>query len=119
MLDQNQFHSILVNQMIPSAIALFPSGEYIFFQQDNDPKHTAKKNQLYLSNKKVSVLEWPSQSPDLNPIENLWSYVDRQLQERNPKNEDELFNIIKQCWESLNVRNIDSVGWEYAPSVVV
>jgi len=102
MLDQNQFHSILVNQMIPSAIALFPSGEYIF-QQDNDPKHTAKKNQLYLSNKKVSVLEWPSQSPDLNPIENLWSYVDRQLQERNPKNEDELFNIIKQCWESLNV----------------
>ena len=51
----------------------------------------------------MSVLGWPSQSPDLNPIKNLWSYVDRQLQERNLKNEDELFNIIKQCWESLNV----------------
>ncbi len=107
-LEQKQFHSILVNQMIPSARALFPSGDFVF-QQDNDPKHTAKKNLQYLKNKNIQVLEWPSQSPDLNPIENLWSYMDRQMKDRNPQNETQLFAIIKECWESLSTDLLSSL----------
>ena len=37
------------------------------FQQDNDPKHTAKTTQVGLQDKSLNVLKWPSQSPDLNP----------------------------------------------------
>ena len=42
-------------------------------------------------------MNWQPQSPDLNPIENLWGQLIRLIQDRNPQNEDELFDILKHA----------------------
>uniref|UniRef100_A0AAZ3PAC4 Tc1-like transposase DDE domain-containing protein n=1 Tax=Oncorhynchus tshawytscha TaxID=74940 RepID=A0AAZ3PAC4_ONCTS len=51
---------------------------------DNDPKHTSKVVAKWLNENKVKVLEWPSQSPDLNHIEYLWAELKKCVRARGP-----------------------------------
>jgi transposase len=81
------------------------------FQHDNDPKHTANVVKKYLQNVGFAVLVWPSQSPDLNPIENLWAQVKDQLKARSikPTSLDELFDQILEEWNRVPQAYIESV----------
>ena len=107
-MDSKMYKQILIHQLIPSANELFKDKSWVF-QQDNDPKHTANNVKNYLKNKKLVVLSWPAQSPDLNPIENLWSILDHGIKTRAPKNEEELFQILQNQWKNISGELLQSL----------
>ncbi len=64
------YQEILEHFMLPSADKLYGDADFIF-QQDLAPAHTAKCTKSWFNDNGVTVLDWPANSPDLNPIENL------------------------------------------------
>ncbi|KAL0201441.1 hypothetical protein M9458_004628, partial [Cirrhinus mrigala] len=69
------------------------------FQHDNDPKHMATKE--WLKKKHIKAQEWPSLSPDHNPIENLWRELKVRVAKHQPQNHNDLERICKEDWDKI------------------
>ena len=77
---------------------LFSLGDELIYQQDNAPCHTAGIVTDYFVQNQVEIMPWPARSPDLNPIENLWVWIDRKLQTKVITNKDQLNEAIREAW---------------------
>ncbi len=94
------YQEILEHFMLPSADKLYGDADFIV-QQDLAPAHTAKGTKSWFNDHGVTVLDWPANSPDLNPIENLWGIVKRKMRDTRPNNADDLKAAIKVTWASI------------------
>lgn len=79
------------------------------FQQDNASVHRSNVAEAMLKRWNVQVLPWPAQSPDLSPIENLWSLVSRKLRGKVFSNSDQLWEAVQREWNSVDEATLASL----------
>jgi hypothetical protein len=80
-----------------------------FLVQDGATCHTSVETMNYLRNYCNVIENWPSSSPDLNPIENLWHIIKEKVEEAAPETTNELIDITFRCWEAIEQPTIDNL----------
>lgn len=102
-LDAELYCKILDEDLNKSLKFYRKNPKNVIFQQDNDPKHKSKKAMELLKKQPFELMEWPAQSPDLNPIEHLWSHFKNKLGEFEtpPASIHELWTRMEAEWEKI------------------
>jgi transposase len=99
MVNATKYIEILQQSMLPSAERLFASD--FFFQDDNAPCHRAKIVASWIKKKRIKTIYWPAQSPDLNPIENLWHKISLEISKKQPRSKRELIEALIAAWNHI------------------
>jgi len=103
-MDQHLYKGILEDELQKTLEWYRLKPDKVIFQQDNDSKHTAASVREWLNKRKFDTLEWPAQSPDLNPIEHLWAHIKKQLNKYDtaPKGILDLWERVQDQWNTID-----------------
>jgi hypothetical protein len=86
-------------------------GTEFIYQQDNASIHVSARSMEFFDEQAVNVLDWPSKSPDLNPIENLWSIMSRRVYANGKQFErvPDLKAALFEAWEAIPIAMLESL----------
>ena len=100
-MDANLYLEILRTTLLPFLSSKFPMGHY--FMQDNDPKHVSRLAKDFFRDNNINWWKTPPESPDMNPIENLWHELKEFIRrEVKPKTKQQLVDGIKAFWSTVD-----------------
>lgn len=100
-LNSQRYRDEILDQVVRPFMQAHPDVQE--FQHDNATVHKARICQQYLQQHNINTLEWPSKSPDLSPIENLWDVLGRRVRARQnpPQNLQQLRDALRQEWMAI------------------
>lgn len=109
-MNSDKYINILKSKLLPLIKSYEKkSMSKILFQQDNAPCHTSYKMCNFFSENCIEVMFWPPNSPDLNPLENIWSLFKRNVGKTIAKNKQDLIDTIIEQSKKLKIKIINNV----------
>lgn len=98
--NSNVYCDILENYLVPTAQMYRLEINYLF-QHDNARYYTSKQTQEKLKEINVKILPWPAKSPDINPVEQLWSIIDNKFKSRRMCSVKQLIDGLSTEWSTI------------------
>jgi len=104
-----KYIELLEATLIPELAA---AGRPMTFMQDNAPCHTANLVKAFMAENDIETLPWPAQSPDMNPIENLWAIIKARRQKKFgfPKSKSDLIEQIFDIWDNIDPKLVEKLA---------
>lgn len=103
-LNGSAYIDLLGNNLIPT-VHQYSMTDWIF-QQDNATCHVAQQVKNWFEGEQIQVMKWPAQSPDLNPIENLWDSIAKDVDAENPTSLSSLWASVNKVWDTIPLERI-------------
>lgn len=104
-MDSSKCTNVLETALLPSFTKLFgdTNMDSDKFQQDNAPCHKSARTMRWFQKNNTELLDWPAQSPDLNPILHLWDLLKRRVRRHTMNNQEDLKRCLRLEWNSITV----------------
>lgn len=104
---QDQYLKVLETKLLRQTRDWFGDGEFVFMH-DSAPCHKAKKVTKFLQDHQIQVLDWPGNSPDLNPIENVWAALKVEISRKKiiTTTQELIVNIIRAWHNTPDLQKI-------------
>lgn len=108
-LNSVKYLDLLENVLLPELNAVDTP---MVFMQDNAPSHSAGIVSQFFDQHDIERLVWPPQSPDINPIENLWAIIKAKMQKKFPipKTRDELIEQVFAIWSDIDMQLLEKLS---------
>ncbi|GFX66592.1 transposable element Tcb1 transposase [Trichonephila clavipes] len=101
-----------ISEVLESVVLPYLQGlSTAIFQHYNTQPHVARIVQRFFVNHQIELLPWPARSPDLWPIENMWSMVAKRLTQITPPaaTPDQLWQRVEASWSAVPQEHIQSL----------
>lgn len=103
-MNSQKYIEVLETALAPSNSLVFgdTNTDGVKFQQDNATCHKSALTMKWMSENGIELLDWPPQSPDLNPIEHLWYILKKNIRRHSISNKQSLKKALKEEWNKIS-----------------